>query len=191
MTNTTLHMATQPLTSTIPGKVQISVIICAYTDKRWDDLIIAVQSVQRQTYAPVELIVVIDHNPELLERAHRQFRGVLIIENTEARGISGARNCGISTAQGDIIAFMDEDAEASPNWLERLTTHYANEHVMGVGGSISPLWQTGKPAWFPDEFELGGGLLLYRHARTSCDSSKSDRLQYEPSAKSFSDGWQV
>ena len=44
----------------------VSAIICAYTDDRWDDLAAAVQSLKQQTHVPVEIIVVIDHNPALL-----------------------------------------------------------------------------------------------------------------------------
>ena len=38
----------------------VSVIICAYTEKRWDDLVAAIQSVRRQTVQALEIIVVID-----------------------------------------------------------------------------------------------------------------------------------
>lgn len=47
----------------------ISVVICAYTEDRWHDLIVAVRSIQHQQVAPREIIVVIDHNPELFVRA--------------------------------------------------------------------------------------------------------------------------
>jgi cellulose synthase/poly-beta-1,6-N-acetylglucosamine synthase-like glycosyltransferase len=77
---------------------------------------------------------------------------VLVIENHEAQGLSGARNSGIAVAQGDLIAFMDEDASADPTWLESLYGAYDDPSVMGVGGMISPLWLVGQPSWFPDEF---------------------------------------
>jgi len=46
----------------------ISVIICAYTEKRWHELTEAVASVQHQTVWPVEIITVIDYNPVLFQR---------------------------------------------------------------------------------------------------------------------------
>ena len=130
----------------------ISVVVCAYTERRWDDLIAAIESLQSQTLPPRDIILVVDHNPALLTRAREQFQGLNLIENCLARGLSGARNSGIKVAQGNIIAFMDEDAEAAPDWLENLAAHYADADVMGVGGSIAPLWLAGKPCWFPDEF---------------------------------------
>lgn len=41
---------------------------------------------------------------------------------------------GISRAEGDIVAFLDDDAVPCPDWLERLDSHYAEPSVGGVGG---------------------------------------------------------
>jgi len=130
----------------------VSVILCAYTEARWDDLLAAVDSVQNQTLPPHEIILVIDHNPALLQRARANIDGVFIVENQEQRGESGGRNTGVATAQGQIVAFLDEDAVAEPDWLEKLTAAYVDPRVAGVGGHLEPLWLAGKPAWFPEEF---------------------------------------
>ena len=129
-----------------------SLIICAYTEKRWDDLLAALASVKNQRLHPDEIILVIDHNPSLYLRATHELEGVVIIENSLARGLSGGRNSGIAIAQGEWIAFMDEDAVAEEGWLEKLQGAYQDPRVMGVGGAILPLWLAGRPAWFPDEF---------------------------------------
>jgi GT2 family glycosyltransferase len=130
-----------------------SVVICAYTEARWDALCAAVESLHRQSVPPREIVVVIDHNPALLDRARAGLPGATVLPNTQQRGLSGARNSGIAAAQGALIAFMDEDAQAAPDWLARLAAHYANPRVLGVGGAIEPLWQAGRPGWFPDEFD--------------------------------------
>lgn len=129
----------------------VSVIICAYTEDRWDDLIAAVESVRQQTLSPCEIIVVIDYNPHLLKRAQEYLLDVVIMENGRTRGISGGRNSGIAAAKGNIIAFLDDDAIAEPNWLEHLVEYYADPHIAGVGGKIEPLWRGARPSWFPDE----------------------------------------
>lgn len=130
-----------------------SVVICAYTPERWDDLVAAVAAVQTQSQPPRELIVVIDHHAELYRRAHAAFPGVLVLENTEARGLSGARNTGIRAARSEVIAFMDEDAVPARDWLEWLGQGYTDAKVLGVGGAITPLWAEGRPRWFPPEFD--------------------------------------
>src|SRR6266568_2992580 len=130
----------------------ISVIICAYTEDRWNDLVAAIWSVQQQTLPPEEIIVVIDHNPGLLKRAREQLPGTIVMENIEAQGLSGARNSGIAVARSQIVAFLDDDAIAAPDWIERLIVCYTDPHVVGVGGKIEPLWIGMRPSWFPDEF---------------------------------------
>ena len=130
----------------------ISVVICAYTEARWNDLVAAVTSVQYQDVAPREIIVVIDHNPQLLARTRSQLPGIVVLENRESRGLAGARNSAVAIAQGAIVAFLDDDAIAALDWLAQLSTGYDNPQVVGVGGSIQPLWPGNRPGWFPEEF---------------------------------------
>src|SRR6266487_5790170 len=132
--------------------LDISVIICAYTQERWHDLVAAVESVRRQSVLPHEIIVVIDHNARLLEQVRVHIPDVIVTENYEPRGLSGARNSGIAMAQGALIAFLDDDTIAEPDWLVRLCSWCENSHVLGVGGSVEPLWLSKLPAWFPEEF---------------------------------------
>ncbi|NLT42738.1 MAG: glycosyltransferase family 2 protein [Anaerolineae bacterium] len=134
------------------GSMDMSVVICAYTDERWQDLVTAVASVQRQTVPARQIILVVDHNPALLDHCRSAFPGVTIVENGEQRGISGARNTGVAEARASVVAFLDDDAEADADWLERLAEGYTDASVMGVGGSITPHWHTRAPDWFPTEF---------------------------------------
>ena len=131
----------------------ISVVICAYTEDRWSDLTEAVASVARQRQPTSQTVVVIDHNPDLSTRARRDLEGVIVVDNAEERGLSGARNTGIRATHGDIVAFMDDDAMAEPDWLEELGAAYADPAVMAVGGSIVPMWLRRRPIWFPEEFD--------------------------------------
>lgn len=132
---------------------EISVVICAYTEKRWDELCAAVQSLQNQTIHPAEVLLVIDNNPGLLKRARNQFSDIVLLENRETQGLAGARNTGIENAHGSIVAFLDDDAVASANWLELLTAGYEDSSVIGVGGKLKPLWPHDRPRWFPQEFD--------------------------------------
>src|SRR6185436_17368622 len=84
--------------------------------------------------------------------------GVAVVENREHRGLRGARNSGVNAATSSIVAFLDDDAEASEQWLEFLAEPYTDPDVAGVGGLTEPIWDGGRPRWFPDEFEwvVGG-----------------------------------
>ena len=130
----------------------VSVIICAYTEKRWHDLCEAVASVQRQTIQSREIIVVIDHNPTLLRRVKKHMSAITVIENSATKGLSGARNSGAAIARGSIIAFLDDDAIAEPDWVEQLLIPYNDLAIVGVGGRINPFWLENRPSWFPEEF---------------------------------------
>jgi glycosyltransferase involved in cell wall biosynthesis len=129
-----------------------SVVICAYTEERWDDLVAAVESVRRQSAPAREIIVVVDHNPRLLERARAELAGTVVIGNSEPRGASGSKNSGALAARGAIVVFLDDDAEATPDWLAQLLAAYTDSDVLGVGGAIEPRWPGARPRWFPDEF---------------------------------------
>jgi GT2 family glycosyltransferase len=131
----------------------VSVVICAYTLERWDALSAAVASAREQTAAPSEILLVVDHNPALAARAGRELAGVRVVESTGQRGLSGARNCGVAAAAGSVVAFLDDDAVAAPDWLERLGAHYADPRVLGVGGTIAPVWIGTRPRGFPPEFD--------------------------------------
>jgi glucosyl-dolichyl phosphate glucuronosyltransferase len=133
--------------------LDISVVICAYSAERWNDLVAATESVRRQMLPPRKIIVVVDHNRELFERVRACLPDVLAIENGEPPGLSGARNTGIAAAHTDVIAFLDDDAIAPPDWLQQLATGYEHSRVLGVGGPVEPLWLDGRPRWFPEEFD--------------------------------------
>jgi glucosyl-dolichyl phosphate glucuronosyltransferase len=145
----------------------ISVIICAYTEKRWDDLVMAVESVRQQTLPAAEIIIVIDHNPQLLTQVRDHMPSVIVVENTDERGLSGARNTGIAVANGNIVVFLDDDAVATPDWLMLLIEGFEDTQILGVGGSVLPLWSDIKPAWLPEEFYWVIGCT-YRGMPQSC-----------------------
>jgi glycosyltransferase involved in cell wall biosynthesis len=131
----------------------ISVVICAFTRDRLEVLSESVDSLRAQTLPAHEIVLVIDHAPELLEEVRGLWPDLKIVENRERRGLSGARNSGVAEATGEIVAFLDDDAIAGPDWLERLAAAYADPNVLGAGGTVRPRWVEGKPGWFPPEFD--------------------------------------
>jgi glycosyltransferase involved in cell wall biosynthesis len=137
----------------LDGLPTVSVVVCAYTEKRWEDLVAAIDSCRAQTYAPIEAIVAVDHNPGLLERLRSERPDVVAVENREQPGLSGARNSGARAARGEVVAFLDDDAVAAPDWLEFLVEAYADASVIGVGGRIDPVWPERRPAGLPPEFD--------------------------------------
>jgi GT2 family glycosyltransferase len=136
----------------VGGMPTVSVIIVAYTARRWTCLQQAIAAARSQSIRPTETILVIDHNPELLARAQAEMPYLRVIPSTRAAGSSGARNTGAAASLGEILVFLDDDIVAGAAWLETVLSHFATPEVAGVGGQARPLWQQSCPAWFPPEF---------------------------------------
>jgi GT2 family glycosyltransferase len=134
----------------VPG---VSVVICAYTERRWEQTHAAIESALQQEPPPKEVLLVVDHNADLAARAHREFTSVSVLENSGTQGLSGARNTGLKAATQPVTAFLDDDAEARPGWLEHLAAPYSSPDVVATGGSVYPRWPVTRPRWLPPEFD--------------------------------------
>jgi glucosyl-dolichyl phosphate glucuronosyltransferase len=158
------------------GPPRVAVVICAYTLKRWALTRRAVESARAQT-APVERVVLcIDNNDELLARAREEWAAVEgtpveVIANRSAEhlegigahqaahgtarrfGAGGARNTAWESVDADVIAFIDDDAEARPDWIEELLRVFEDPKVVAVGGPPLPDYETERPDWYPANFD--------------------------------------
>jgi hypothetical protein len=140
------------MTSAAPDR-SVGVVVCAYTPRRWGALVRALASVRAQLRPPDAVVLVIDHDDELLDRARQAFPDVHVVPNAEARGLSGARNTGMQHSATDVVAFLDDDAEADPAWLVHLIGAFDRPGVLGAGGWVEPAWATRRPGWLPVEFD--------------------------------------
>jgi glycosyltransferase involved in cell wall biosynthesis len=131
----------------------LAVVICSYTERRWKDLLAAVESVELQRTPPQRTIVVVDDDPALYARVREGVPEVTAVLKRGGQGLSAARNAGVAVTTEDVVAFLDDDAVAHPSWLARLVEHYADPNVLGVGGAVEPDFVAGRPAWFPREFD--------------------------------------
>lgn len=69
-------------------------------------------------------------------------------------GLSQARNTGWKQAQGEYIAYLDDDAVASAQWLEKILESFTavTPQPGVVGGKVEPIWEAERPAWLSDKF---------------------------------------
>jgi glucosyl-dolichyl phosphate glucuronosyltransferase len=145
----------------LPNRPTVSVVICAYTEDRWLLFKKAVASAEAQTSTPIEIIVCIDHNDKLLQRTEEYFRTehpagavpIIVLANKYNGRLGSARNTAVEFASGEVLAFLDDDAAADPDWLERLIAPYEDERVGAVGGAPLPVFEVRRPRWFPREFD--------------------------------------
>lgn len=145
----------------LPDRPTVSVVICTYTEDRWLQLQKSVASVEAQTSPPIEIIVCVDHNEKLLRKTEDYFgKGrpagaipLTVLANKYNGRLGAARNTGTELARGEVLAFLDDDAAAAPDWLERLIAPYDDERVGAVGGAPLPVFEARRPRWFPLEFD--------------------------------------
>jgi glucosyl-dolichyl phosphate glucuronosyltransferase len=142
----------EPTGAPVVDAADLSVVVAAWSLDGKDDLSACVAALGAQSVRPREVIVVIDHNPELAAWAREHLDGVTVLDNTEERGIVGARNSGVAAASGAVVAFTDDDAAPEPGWVEGLLAAFADERTIGVGGALDPDWVGAEPRWLPTEF---------------------------------------
>jgi glucosyl-dolichyl phosphate glucuronosyltransferase len=130
---------------------QVSIVIPCHSERGWDTLVGAVASALAQQPAPAAVVVVVDHNPRLYERARRHFSGVTVLENRFEQGASGTRNTGAWHTTTPLVAFLDGDITAGPQWLAQLVAPFDDPSVVGTGGAIAAAWERSRPLWMPDE----------------------------------------
>ena len=144
-------------TNSVP---RLSVAVCTYN--RHDVLPGAIDSLLKQDCEPDFLdIIVIDNSPDQLaaeqfsQRYASEPRIRYVLERVP--GLSNARNRATALARADLIAFVDDDAIAAPNWSTRIVQAFdaAGGRAAVIGGRVLPRWVGSKPSW------LGDDLLKY------------------------------
>src|SRR5215472_17384766 len=118
------------------NELPATVVICAYTMRRWDSIRAAVGSVLDQRPRPAQVLLVVDHNPDLARKARDEFPGIEVLDSDEPQGLSGARNAGLKAAKQPVTVFLDDDAQARPGWLASLVEPYEWGDIVATGGRV-------------------------------------------------------
>jgi GT2 family glycosyltransferase len=128
----------------------VSVIIASY--RPHERLLECLQSLKRQEPPPDNVIVAVD--------THEQVEGLLawLVEGYIAgvtdflfpavlssgkTGAAAARNAAAAVAGGDILAFIDDDAVASPGWIQSIHDAFKTPATLVTGGPVWPRYDPG------------------------------------------------
>jgi glucosyl-dolichyl phosphate glucuronosyltransferase len=148
--------------------MKITAILCTFN--RSASLQKALDSAAAQVLpesVPWEVLVVdnnsSDQTREVAEQYCRRYPGRFRYTFEPQQGKSHALNRGIREAEGDIVAFLDDDVTAEPAWLQNVTAPLQHSIWVGVGGRIVPPPNFSPPPWLALEgpYELGGILALF------------------------------
>ena len=136
--------------------MKATVVICTYN--RSNFLQKAISSLQNQDFPldQYEIVIVDNNSSDNTKEVVNDFikdSPVKISYIPEKRqGLSFARNTGVDNSSGEIVAFMDDDAEAERQWLASLAELFNNPKVAAAGGPVKPIWHGTKPAWLSEKW---------------------------------------
>jgi glycosyltransferase involved in cell wall biosynthesis len=113
---------------------RVSVVVCTYNGSR--TIRDCLEGLGRVDYPNFEVIVVDDGSTDGTADIVREYDVRPI--RTENRGLSNARNEGMEAANGEIVAYLDDDSYPDPHWLKYLASTFAATNHAGVGGPNFP-----------------------------------------------------
>lgn len=113
---------------------RFSVVIC--TDGRADALRNTLDCLRYVDYPSFEVCVVHGPTRDGTDIVLDDYRGAIKVAGNPERNLSISRNIGIAMASGDIVAFIDDDGLAEPEWLRDLEIAFRDVSVGGAGGVV-------------------------------------------------------
>lgn len=153
--------------SPVAAVTGIDIVICTYNRAaKLRNLLRSFESVQIPSGVRAQLIVVdngsTDGTLNAVETAQRSLVIPVRYLYDAKRGLARCRNLGISVAQGDIVAFTDDDCIVSCDWVASIWGHFHREPGLGVlGGRVEPA----NPSAYPLTLRLGSAEERLTSAR--------------------------
>ncbi len=115
------------------GGLRISVVIPHLNQP--DALALCLASLAAGQLKPDEIIVVDNGSTDLPEKVCSDFQNVFLLTESEP-GPGPARNRGVEKATGDILAFIDADCLADPEWLAQAAIEMTDPAAQILGGDV-------------------------------------------------------
>ncbi|UKS29210.1 glycosyltransferase [Paenibacillus sp. HWE-109] len=142
------------------SKPSISIVICTFN--RADLLHLTLESILAlEDLDQTEILIVdnnsTDHTRDVADTFIQRYLGILRVQYVfeQKQGLSAARNSGIEQAQGDIVAFLDDDAIPCKVWIRTMLTTFGEQlEVEAMGGRIRPNFESERPEWLIKGLEM-------------------------------------
>ena len=125
----------------------VSVVICTYNRKHYLERVL--DYLGHQSSGAFEVIVVDGPSDDGSKELLKGWAGRVKLLHNSQRNLSISRNLGIEQADGDIVAFIDDDALPFDNWIETILKEY-NARPLTTAGLGGPAYYAGT-FWFQAE----------------------------------------
>jgi len=112
--------------------MKVTAIIPCYNQEKY--LAACIEAILSQTRPADEVLIINDGSSDRSMEIAARYPGVKIIHHQRNQGLATARNTGYQAASGEVIVYIDSDANADQRLLESLLVHYDDPEVGGVGG---------------------------------------------------------
>ena len=146
--------------------MEISIVVC--TLDRREMLEKCLDGLARQNFPVWEhQIIVVDNGSSddtraFLKSRQEIFPNLNVVDEPDL-GLSKARNRGLSDVETPLVAFIDDDTVARPDWLANVvSTFHAEPTATIVGGELEPIWQAERPDWLSDDLLHDFSVCLRR-----------------------------
>lgn len=117
----------------ISGGASVTVVVP--TRNRWKELSELVQSIQRSTYLPAEIVVVDDNSTPSYPPTLATITGFArIIRNSQRLGLAACRDIGYRVSTGSLVLFIDDDNIIGPDTIDLLVRSFITRPEYGVLG---------------------------------------------------------
>jgi glucosyl-dolichyl phosphate glucuronosyltransferase len=138
--------------------IYLSIIICTFNRENLLKNCLEALIQQIAPYDQITEVIVVDNNcvdgtSEMMARYSQVFPWMKCCKETR-QGLSNARNCGASFAEGQYLCYLDDDAKPGENYLFNVYQMLETFQPDIAGGPVYPYYTSSKPDWFRDEFEI-------------------------------------
>lgn len=113
---------------------KVSIVICTYNRAPFLDR--TLHSLKNLSYKNFEVIVINGPSTDNTNDVLAKYEKAIKIGHNPEANLSISRNMGIKMSSGEIVAFIDDDAIPSKNWLGEILPLYATDDIGGAGGKV-------------------------------------------------------
>lgn len=106
------------------------------TDGRVEGLRRLLANLRYLDYPEFEVCVVAGPTPDGTAELLQEWDQWIKVDRCPVKNLSVSRNIGIALAAGEIVAFLDDDALAEPEWLDQIVSAFADPQVAAAGGLV-------------------------------------------------------